>query len=433
MEIYKNNLEYAKKNGEREQYLKNLELCDKCGAFIRHSIAVNFNFTTKYLDVKTITAEVTEKYGFERTMLMLALRVDSLKNDGRVDIANKEWAKKFLVNYPNAEELRKIADRVFENAHPALLDSVAEEVRFTFMEMNRSKEREVEGYRIIQTVKTPYAEFLLGQNKNMPGYYATWYNGNHDGGLSTIQGHYFTSNDSQSNLLSAYHDLYSRALSDVNQHTHFEEPAPKIGSIIRTVNGQNMQFELTDEERNGVWNMVEQQNVESHFKELLSERGVLPDWSGMESIITGMAEKYRDDFGYGYDEDMQGYIDDHEDEIKKITDKYLYGDIYVDKGNISDFTGRIMIVRPEHINSRDVIPENQLFLAQEGPGCNPDDYGSEINGIFLYERKEASLTNDCFLGAMREEHIPEWANEAREDITEESSDEEADDEYEPEM
>ena len=433
MEIYKNNLEYAKKNGEREQYLQNLELCDKCGAFIRHSIAVNFNFTTKYLDVKTITAEVTEKYGFERTMLMLALRVDSLKNDGRVDIANKEWAKKFLVNYPNAEELRKIADRVFENAHPALLDSVAEEVRFTFMEMNRSKEREVEGYRIIQTVKTPYAEFLLGQNKNMPSYYATWYNGNHDGGLSTIQGHYFTSNDSQSNLLSAYHDLYSRALSDVNQHTHFEEPAPKIGSIIRTVNGQNMQFELTDEERNGVWNMVEQQNVESHFKELLSERGVLPDWSGMESIITGMAEKYRDDFGYGYDEDMQGYIDDHEDEIKKITDKYLYGDIYVDKGNISDFTGRIMIVRPEHINSRDVIPENQLFLAQEGPGCNPDDYGSEINGIFLYERKEASITNDCFLGAMREEHIPEWANEAREDITEESSDEEADDEYEPEM
>lgn len=433
MEIYKNNLEYAKKNGEREQYLKNLELCDKCGAFIRHSIAVNFNFTTKYLDVKTITAEVTEKYGFERTMLMLALRVDSLKNDGRVDIANKEWAKKFLVNYPNAEELRKIADRVFENAHPALLDSVAEEVRFTFMEMNRSKEREVEGYRIIQMVKTPYAEFLLGQNKNMPSYYATWYNGNHDGGLSTIQGHYFTSNDSQSNLLSAYHDLYSRALSDVNQHTRFEEPAPKIGSIIRTVNGQNMQFELTDEERNGVWNMVEQQNVEGRFKELLSERGVLPDWSGMESIITGMAEKYRDDFGYGYDEDMQGYIDDHEDEIKKITDKYLYGDIYVDKGNISDFTGRIMIVRPEHINSRDVIPENQLFLAQEGPGCNPDDYGSEINGIFLYERKEASLTNDCFLGAMREEHIPEWANEAREDITEESSDEEADDEYEPEM
>ena len=418
MEIYKNNLEYAKKNGEREQYLQNLELCDKCGAFIRHSIAVNFNFTTKYLDVKTITAEVTEKYGFERTMLMLALRVDSLKNDGRVDIANKEWAKKFLVNYPNAEELRKIADRVFENAHPALLDSVAEEVRFTFMEMNRSKEREVEGYRIIQTVKTPYAEFLLGQNKNMPSYYATWYNGNHDGGLSTIQGHYFTSNDSQSNLLSAYHDLYSRALSDVNQHTRFEEPAPKIGSIIRTVNGQNMQFELTDEERNGVWNMVEQQNVEGRFKELLSERGVLPDWSGMESIITDMAEKYRDDFGYGYDEEFQGYISERDDDLKEHFNSEIFGDVYVDKG-ASDYTGRIMIIRPEYFSSRSFTPDEQLFLAQSGPGCDPKEYGGAVNGVFLYDREEASVTSDCFLGAMREEHIPMWAREARDDISEE--------------
>ena len=418
MEIYKNNLEYAKKNGEREQYLQNLELCDKCGAFIRHSIAVNFNFTTKYLDVKTITAEVTEKYGFERTMLMLALRVDSLKNDGRVDIANKEWAIKYRVNYPNAEELRKIADRVFENAHPALLDSVAEEVRFTFMEMNRSKEREVEGYRIIQTVKTPYAEFLLGQNKNMPSYYATWYNGNHDGGLSTIQGHYFTSNDSQGNLLSAYHDLYSRALSDVNQHTRFEEPTPKIGSIIRTVNGQNMQFELTDEECNGIWDMVEQQNVESHFTDLLSENGFDINSDDVKKVITEMASQYREDFGFGDNKEFQGYISERDDDLKEHFNSDTFGDVYVD--NVaSDYTGRIMIIRPEYFSSRNFTPEEQLFLAQSGPGCDPKEYGGAVNGVFLYDRVEASITSDCFLGAMREEHIPMWAREARDDISEE--------------
>ena len=418
MEIYKNNLEYDKKNGEREQYLQNLELCDKCGAFIRHSIAVNFNFTTKYLDVKTITAEVTEKYGFERTMLMLALRVDSLKNDGRVDIANKEWAKKFLVNYPNAEELRRIADRTLESAHPVLLDNVAEEVRFTFMEMNRSKEREVEGYRIIQTVKTPYAEFLLGQNKNMPSYYATWYNGNHDGGLSTIQGHYFTSNDSQSNLLSAYHDLYSRALSDVNQHTHFEEPAPKIGSIIRTVNGQNMQFELTDEECNGIWDMVEQQNVESHFADLLSENGFDVNSADVKKVITEMASQYREDFGFGDDEEFQGYISERDDDLKEHLNSEIFGDVYVD--NVaSDYTGRIMIIRPEYFSSRSFTPDEQLFLAQSGPGCDPKEYGGAVNGVFLYDREEALVTSDCFLGAMREEHIPMWAREARDDISEE--------------
>lgn len=34
-------------------------------------------------------------------------------------------------------------------------------------------------------------------------------------------------------------------------------------------------------------------------------------------------------------------------------------------------------------------------------------------------REEASITSDCFLGAMREEHIPMWAREARDDISEE--------------
>lgn len=47
MEIYKNNLEYAKKNGEREQYLQNLELCNKCGEFIRHSICMAISMLTR--------------------------------------------------------------------------------------------------------------------------------------------------------------------------------------------------------------------------------------------------------------------------------------------------------------------------------------------------------------------------------------------------
>ena len=92
-----------------------------------------------------------------------------------------------------------------------------------------------------------------------------------------------------------------------------------------------------------------------------------------------------------------------------------------------------MIIRPEYFSSRSFTPEEQLFLAQSGPGCDPKEYGGTVNGVCLYDREEASITSDCFLGAMREEHIPEWANEAREDIAEESSDEEADDEYEPEM
>lgn len=234
MDIYKSSLKYAKENGELEQYRESMNLCDECGTLISRSIAEKFN--NNYLDVKKVTAEAVGKYGFERAMLMLALRIDSLNYDGRFTADNKEWAQKFLADYPNAEEIRKTADRTLGTAHPVLLNAVTEELRSAFREMNK---QEIEGYRIVQRIQTPNSEFILGQNNKMPGCYVTWYNADHNGGLSTVWGHYFTSNDSQNNLVSAYRDLFSRALSDVNQHTRFEELTPKIGSIIRTVNGED--------------------------------------------------------------------------------------------------------------------------------------------------------------------------------------------------
>ena len=387
MDIYKNSLKYAKENGELERYRESMNLCDECGTFISHSIAENFN--NNYLDVKKVTAEAAGKYGFERALLMLALRVDSLKYDWRFTADNKEWAQKLLADYPNAEEIRKTADRTLGTAHPVLLNAVTEELRSDFRERNK---QEIEGYRIVQRIRTPNSEFVLGQNNKMPGCYVTWYNSDHNGGISTVWGHYFTSNDSQNNLVSAYRDLFSRALSDVNHHTRFEELTPKIGSIIRTVNGEDMQFELTDEECNGIWDMVEQQNVESHFTDLLSENGFDVNSADVKKVITEMAAQYREDFGFG--------------------------DVYVDN-SASDYTGRIMIIRPEYFSSRSFTPDEQLFLAQSGPGCDPKEYGGTVNGVFLYDRGEASITSDCFLGAMREEHIPVWAREDRDDISEE--------------
>lgn len=413
MDIYKNSLKYAKENGELERYRESMNLCDECGTFISHSIAENFN--NNYLDVKKVTAEAAGKYGFERAMLMLALRVDSLKYDGRFTADNKEWAQKLLADYPNAEEIRKTADRTLGTAHPVLLNAVTEELRSAFRERNK---QEIEGYRIVQRLQTPNSEFILGQNNKMPGYYVTWYNADHNGGISTVWGHYFTSNDSQNNLVSAYRDLFSRALSDVNQHTRFEELTQKTGSIIRTVNGENMQFELTDEERSGIWDMVEQQNVESHFKDLLSENGFDVSSSEIKKIITEMAAQYRDDFGFGSDDDYQDYISERSDDLREHLNFEMFGDLFVDEG-VTDYTGRIMIIRPEYFSPQNCTPEEQLFLAQSGPGCDSSNYGGMVNGVFLCYREEGSVTSDCFLGAMRENHVPAWAGEARDDMAEE--------------
>lgn len=416
MDIYKNDFTYANANGEVEQYRASMVMNEECGEFIAHSIADNFN--NSHLDVKKITAETTGKYGFERTMLMLAFRIDSLEHDGRIDASNKEWAKSFISSYTNAEKIRATADRTLGTTHPVLLNAAVEDIKSAFLERDRQSQQEIEGYRIMQSVKTPYSEFLLGQSKNMPGCYVTWYNDSRDGGLSAVWGHYFTSGDSQRNLNSAYRDLFSRALSDVNSHTRFDEHAPKTGSIIREVNGEDIQFELTDEECNGIWDMVEQQNVESHFADLLSENGFDVSSSEIKKIITEMAAQYRDDFGFGSDDDYQDYISERSDDLREHLNFEMFGDLFVDEG-VTDYTGRIMIIRPEYFSPQNCTPEEQLFLAQSGPGCDSSNYGGMVNGVFLCYREEGSVTSDCFLGAMREDHVPAWAGEARDDISEE--------------
>lgn len=70
------------------------------------------------------------------------------------------------------------------------------------------------------------------------------------------------------------------------------------------------------------------------------------------------------------------------------------------------------------------IPENQLFLAQLGTGCDPKKEGRQIIGVFLYDREEAAIHSNDFLGAMKEEHIPSWARDDLNDILEEENEEE---------
>mgnify|MGYP004612333995 CR=1 FL=1 len=75
-----------------------MNLCDECGTFISHSIAENFN--NNFLDVKKVTAEAAGKYGFERAMLMLALRVDSLNYDGVSPPITRNGRRNSLLTIP---------------------------------------------------------------------------------------------------------------------------------------------------------------------------------------------------------------------------------------------------------------------------------------------------------------------------------------------
>lgn len=64
-----------------------------------------------------------------------------------------------------------------------------------------------------------------------------------------------------------------------------------------------------------------------------------------------MALQYREDFGFGDDEEFQGYISERNDDLKEHFNSEMFGDVYVD--NVaSDYTGRIMINPVRNISVR---------------------------------------------------------------------------------
>lgn len=76
-----------------------------------------------------------------------------------------------------------------------------------------------------------------------------------------------------------------------------------------------------------------------------------------------------------------------------------------------DYTGKVLVVRPNWLSEGYKKPEYQLFLAQSGFGCSPTASGRKVYGIFLYDGERTHLNRADFLGVMKEECIPQWAME----------------------
>lgn len=57
-----------------------------------------------------------------------------------------------------------------------------------------------------------------------------------------------------------------------------------------------------------------------------------------------MASQYREDFGFGDDEEFQGYISERDDDLKEHLNSEIFGDVYVD--NVaSDYTALFLHVQ----------------------------------------------------------------------------------------
>ena len=78
-------------------------------------------------------------------------------------------------------------------------------------------------------------------------------------------------------------------------------------------------------------------------------------------------------------------------------------------GEQLDYTDRVCIFNAQRMKESHLHPEEQIFLAQSGFGCQPNSRGTKVYGRFLCDDEECYVTRQSLVGVMKDECIPEWA------------------------
>ncbi len=79
-----------------------------------------------------------------------------------------------------------------------------------------------------------------------------------------------------------------------------------------------------------------------------------------------------------------------------------------DEGN---YEGRLLVMKPTTLKDEYKTPDFQLFYATSGFGCDPTAVGTQVAGYFLKDDEYAHFRRADFIGVMKDECIPEWAQE----------------------
>ena len=123
--VYKYPADYARENGELEQY----RLSNKANIACKREIDTTIS---KYhdgfsFDSKAAVQDVVKKFGYERTLFVLAATVRNGEHDGRYSQANKNWAK----TVPVFDSERSSQYTVI--SHPVLVDAFVNTARHEYL------------------------------------------------------------------------------------------------------------------------------------------------------------------------------------------------------------------------------------------------------------------------------------------------------------
>ena len=114
-------------------------------------------------------------------------------------------------------------------------------------------------------------------------------------------------------------------------------------------------------------------------------------------------------------------VDGAADDIQKMyAELNLFsGEHIVRSDEPQDYTNKLLILRDTSLKEVYRTSENQLFFAQGGFGCSPEKIGRKVFGQFLSDGEKAEFCRQDFIGAIADEHIPDWVREKLEQLNQE--------------
>ena len=138
MPVYREPLQYAVDNGEKNPYFDSHRCNIECRHAIEQAIADHFDGYTLHHGAPNA---VLRKFGEERTLYVLANAIQLMADDGRVSRNNIEWANKTFI--PCGTRLDDDMRREFRiHEHPGLVNLFTKVTRDTIHKMNqRSAEK----------------------------------------------------------------------------------------------------------------------------------------------------------------------------------------------------------------------------------------------------------------------------------------------------
>ena len=113
--VYKYPGDYARENGELDQFRTSLKANLACAEEIGATISKYHDGL--HFDSKAAVRDVVQKFGYERTLFVLAATVQNNLHDGRYSSANKDWAR----TVPVFDSKRSFEYAV--RSHPVLVDA----------------------------------------------------------------------------------------------------------------------------------------------------------------------------------------------------------------------------------------------------------------------------------------------------------------------